>query len=176
VHVRVVARDAHGNAVAQTVVTGTPYTEKGQKVPALPFVVALPDKRTIASVEILPAHGNRPLARLKRSTHAPTGRLLGLPRRVSASKLLVVTWRAADRDRGDRLSVVLLARRGHGGWRTIVMGPANGSFGLAPNTLGRRGEVTLRLQVSDGFNTTAGQLPSHRGALTSPTAEVQASK
>lgn len=63
-------------------------------------------------------------------------------------------WRSADRDRGDKLTVMLLARRGRGAFRAIVLGPATGSFGLVPRKLGRRGKLSLRLQVSDGFTTT----------------------
>jgi hypothetical protein len=67
---------------------------------------------------------------------------------------------ATDRDRDDRLSVLLLARRGHGAWRSLVTGPARGSLGLRPKTLGGRGSLTLRLEISDGFNTAlAGSRP-----------------
>jgi hypothetical protein len=150
----VVARDAHGRSLAQAPVRGTPEAEQGESRPSLPFVVALPDKKQIASLEVLPTGKGKPLALLRRSKHRPKGRWLKLPKRASAARQLTLRWRATDRDRRDTLSVLLLGRRGTGKWRTIALGPAAGSMKVDPKTLGTGNKLGLRMLVSDGLITT----------------------
>lgn len=150
---RVVAKDEHGKTLAKAPIRGTPYAEEGQSRPSLPFVVALPDKKNIASLEIVSTGKRKPLARLRRSNHRPKGRLRTLPRRASARKPLTLSWSARDRDRRDKLSVAVLARRGNARWRTIVLGPAKASAKLHPKLLGKGRKLHLRLLVSDGLNT-----------------------
>ena len=118
-------------------------------------MVELPNKKRIASLEVVSSRGGKPLARLRASKHAPKGRFLKLPRRARAERPLTVRWKASDRDRRDDLSVLLLARRGQSRWRTIVLGPAQGRIAVEPSTLGKGKALRLRLRVSDGFNTTA---------------------
>jgi len=151
---RVVGLDARGKTVARGEVHGTPFAEVGQKVANLPFLVALPNKASITSIVLLPTRGTKPLARVKASRHAPKGRLLKLPRRASATKPLSVRWTASDRDRRDKLSVALLARRGRGKWRTLTLGPARGKLAVDPRALGTGKSLTVRLRITDGFRTT----------------------
>ena len=152
---RIVATNSRGQVVARAVVRGTPYQEDGETSATLPFLAALPNKKSIASLQVLPMRGGKPLARLRASKHAPKGRFLKLPRRGRAKRPLTVRWKASDRDRRDDLSVMLLARRGNSGWRTIVLGPASGRIAVEPSTLGKGKALRLRLRVSDGFHTTA---------------------
>ncbi|HUO69283.1 MAG TPA: hypothetical protein VMU39_00780 [Solirubrobacteraceae bacterium] len=151
---RVVARDSRGHAIAQAPVRGTLVAEQGERRPSLPFVVALPDDKRIASLEVLPLGKGKPLAILRRSKHPPTGKLLRLPPRASAATPMMLRWRATDRDRGDRLSVAILARRGTGRFRTLLLGPATGSMVLDPRRLGKGKQLSVRLLVSDGLTTT----------------------
>ena len=152
---RVVAKDAKGKTLARAVIHGVPQQEEGQPSATLPFVVALPNKKRIVSLQVLPRHRGKPLARLRASKHAPKGRFLKLPRRARAKRPLTVRWKAGDRDRRDDLSVLLLARRGQSRWRTIVLGPGKGRIRVEPSALGKGKALRLRLRVSDGFNTTA---------------------
>ena len=110
----VVARGAGGRVLARAKVRGTPVQEPGGAAAALPFAVALPEKRRPKSLELRARAGGKPLVRLKASRRAPSGRLLGVPKRARAAKPLTVRWRARDRDRGATLSVLLRARRGKG--------------------------------------------------------------
>ena len=151
---RVLAIDARGKVVARAVIHGTPDQEDGEKSATLPFLVTLPDKRGISSLQVLPMHGSKPLTRLRASRHAPKGHFLKLPRRARAKRSLTVGWKASDRDRRDDLSVMLLARRGKAGWRTIVLGPARGRIAVKPSTLGKGKALRMRLRVTDGFDTT----------------------
>jgi hypothetical protein len=117
----------------------------------LPFVIALPPTAKAASLQ-LRAPGGARLATLRRSRHAPSGRFVRLPRRARPRGPLTVRWVARDRD-GGKLSVVVLARRGKGRWKTIAMGPGRGRTSLRPRTLGAARRLRLRMLVSDGFRT-----------------------
>jgi hypothetical protein len=147
---RLVALDRRGRTIAQTKIKGTRLDEGSGK--ALPFVVALPPTTKTAALELRTSSGSK-LATLRRSPHAPSARFLRLPRRTRARKSLTVRWRAFDRDRRDRLAVVVLARRGRGAWRMITMGPARAKTTIDPKALGRGKALRVRLLVSDGFTT-----------------------
>jgi hypothetical protein len=151
---RLLALDPNGHTVAQATVRGTPYAEGVEPTPSLPFVVALPAGANVTSLEVLPPHGRRPLARVRASRHAPSGRFLHLPRKAAAARPLSVRWSSSDRDRNDRLLVVLLARRGTGPWHTILIGPAKGTATITPSAIGRGKKLTLQLRISDGLRTT----------------------
>jgi hypothetical protein len=144
---RIVGLDAGGRRVASAPIHGA---RPGSGFEPGPFLAALPPTDRITSLEI--QRNAKRLARLAASPHAPRGRFVRLPRR--ASRRLVVRWAASDRDRGDRLSVVLLARRGRGAWQTITMGPARFKAAVRPKTLGRGKRLGLCLLSSDGFTTT----------------------
>ena len=148
---RLLARDRRGRVIAGAAIKGTPLDEGSGKT--LPFVVALPPTAKTAALELRTPSGSK-LATLRRSPHAPSVRAptpaAAGPRR---GKPLTVRWKASDCDRRDRLSVVVLARRRRGAWRTITMGPARARTTIDPKTLGRGRKLRLRLLVSDGFTT-----------------------
>ena len=148
---RLVGLDRHGQAVATALIRAAPNTSARD---AQPFIAALPATDRIGSIQILPATGGRPLARLTASKHTPSARFVRLPKRASPNKLLTARWAASDRDRRDRLSVILQARRGKRAWQTITMGPARLMTTVNPKTLGPGKKLSLRLIISDGFNTT----------------------
>ena len=151
---RVVATDHRGKVLSTTSILGRPQAEPGQSKRSLAFVVALPADKRIAALAVVPTGKGKPLARLRASKHAPTGRFLKLPKRARVDKPLTVRWLARDRDRRDKLAVIALARRGNGTWRTIAIGPAKGSIGIEPKTLGTGKALRLRLRISDGLHTT----------------------
>jgi hypothetical protein len=150
---RVIARNARGKKLASADIRGVPEQEEGETSAALPFVIDLPNKKRIASLQVLPSRGGKPLVRLRASRHAPTGRFVKLPRRARAKRPLNLRWTASDRDPRDELSTLLLARRGKSTWRTIVLGPGVGRLAVNPSTLGNGKALRLRLRISDGFRT-----------------------
>ena len=75
-------------------------------------------------------------------------------------------WSASDRDHGNHLSVIILARRGNANWRSITVGPATGTATLTPKTLGRGKKLSLHLIISDLLNTT--QVDARPIILTGP--------
>jgi hypothetical protein len=147
---RLVGLDRRGHRVADAPIRGTPHV--GAREASPPFVVSLPASDRIVALELRSPRGGKVLDKLKASQYAPKGRFLRLRRRARANKPLTVRWRATDRD-DNRLSVTLLARR-RGAWQPIAMGPAAFHARVKPWTLGRGKKLRLRLQVSDGFNTT----------------------
>jgi hypothetical protein len=147
---RLVALDRRGRVIAKARVRGTPLDEGSGR--ELPFVIALPPTAKGAALQLRSRSGSK-LATLRRSRNAPTGRFVRLPHRTRARKPLTVRWRASDRDRRDRLSVVVLARRGGRPWQTITIGPARASTTVRPHVLGAGRKLRLRLLVSDGFRT-----------------------
>jgi WD40-like Beta Propeller Repeat len=151
---RVVARNARGKVVARAAIRGVPQRSAGESAATLPFLVTLPARKRIVSLQVLPRRGGKPLARLRASRHAPKGRFLKLPRRARAKKTLTVRWTASDRDRRDALSVQVLARRAKSGWRSLALAPAKGSLAVPPSRLGTGKRLRLRLRISDGFRTT----------------------
>ena len=146
----IVARDRDGRMIATAKVRGNAAATSDYPSP---FVVGLPASSRIASLALVPTAGGKALSRLKASRHSPKARFIRLPRRASASKPLRVRWRASDRDR-NRISVILLAKRGKRAWDTIATGPAAFHARVKPWTLGRGKKLRLRLLASDGFNTT----------------------
>jgi Tol biopolymer transport system component len=147
---RLVARDRRGRRVATAKIRANAAVAAEE---GLPFAVALPASKRIASLALLPPSGTKPLNRLTASKHAPRARFVKVPRRAAASRKLTVRWRATDQDR-DPLSVVLLAKRGGGVWRTVAMGPARFKTHVDPRTFGSGKRLRLRLVAGDGFNTT----------------------
>jgi hypothetical protein len=147
---RLAGLDRHGRQVAKADIHGNPNPPPDEPPP---FLAALPASDRIVSVAVQPTGGGKPLAKLKASKHAPKGRFLRLPKRASAKKPLTVRWAASDRDRRDRLSVILQARRGRRAWQTITMGPARFKAAVDPKALGSGKKLGLRLVVSDGFTT-----------------------
>jgi Tol biopolymer transport system component len=147
---QLVALDRRDRIIGRTKIKGTQLDEGSGKT--LPFVVALPPTAKAVALQLRTAGGSK-LATLRRSAHAPSGRFLRLPRRARAGKALTVRWKASDRDRRDRLSVVVQARRARKAWRTITMGPARGKASVKPSMLGAGRKLRLRLLVSDGFTT-----------------------
>jgi hypothetical protein len=147
---RVVGLDDKGHAVAAADIHGEPAPAHSEPAP---FLVALSPTGRIASLQV--QQRGKALARLRASKHRPRGRFVRLRKRASAKRPLRVRWAAKDRDRHDRLSVVLLARRGRGEWQTITMGPARFRAPVDLKSLGKGKKLALRLMVSDGFTTTA---------------------
>jgi hypothetical protein len=147
---RLVALDRRGRVIAKARVRGTPLDEGSGR--ELPFVIALPPTAKAAALQLRTRSGSK-LATLRRSRNAPSGRFVRLPRRTRPRKPLTVRWTASDRDRRNRLSVVVLARRGRRPWQTITIGPARARTTVRPNVLGAGKKLRLRLLVSDGFRT-----------------------
>ena len=147
---RLVGVDRRGDSVVHAPIHGTPDMP-GNEAP--PFIAALPASDRIAALQVRPSRGGKVLAQLKASKYPPRGKFVRLPKRATANKPLTVRWTASDRDRSDRLSVILQVRRNRS-WQTSAMGPSRSKATVDPNALGTGKKLRLRLLVSDGFRTT----------------------
>jgi hypothetical protein len=147
---RIVALDSAGRTIGAALVRGRPLVARNG-ASALPFVVALPANASIASLEVQGPTGDV-LAERHRSSTRPTGHFVELPTQTQAKHPLNVRWVATDAD-GNRLSVIVFARRGDKPWRPIALGRARSSCVVRPRSLGSSGALQLRLLINDRFRT-----------------------
>jgi hypothetical protein len=142
----------------------------------VPFELTVPRPDGAASVVVL--LGAQVLGRRDASAHPPALTIASAPSGMLTTAT-PVSWDAADAD-GDALTyTVEMSFDGRASWLPVAVGLDQPSFTLDPASLPGSGSAWLRVQASDGFDTTVAEagpflIPSHAPSivLDSPTDTV----
>ncbi|MCB0213319.1 MAG: hypothetical protein KDJ52_28510, partial [Anaerolineae bacterium] len=134
--------------------------EHGEPADSSAFLFLLPDIDPAAVSKVTVSHDDKPLVEVAPSQHAPTVQLLYPTDGTILNGRQTLTWQANDAD-GDRLSYDILYSADDGqSWLPLAIQLSSTEYTFYTSQIPADGPVRLRVTATDGFHTTAAELPA----------------